>query len=292
MRVFPHALAACVVVASVLTAPTRVVRAQSLLDRPDNLSGDWIGNTGTVYFNFVHRFSTSPPPERKVSNFPTFLIATGIASRALVGVNYATNSALAPRYPNELEIFARYAPLQQEEGALLDLGGQVDYNNAVQGVDGELSVARRQGPVRLIGVGRVLADTIKGGTTRFALGGGGTIRLMRFIALAGDVATLTNRGAGEHVAWSAGLHVALPSTPHTLSLHVSNANTATLQGLSRGGDTKRYGFEFTMPVTLSRYFGSAGAETPPAVAQRPDVPEPAAPVRDSVAATPSEPARA
>jgi plastocyanin len=50
------------------------------------------------------------------------------------------------------------------------------------------------------------------------------------------------------------VHIALPNTPHTLSIHASNANTATLQGLSRGGGVRRYGFEFTIPVTLSRFF--------------------------------------
>ena len=236
--------------------------AQSLLDRPDNLSADWVGNSGTLYFNFIHRFSSSPPPERKVTNFPTFLVAAGIASRGLVGVNYATNSALVPRYPNEYELFARYKPWQQDDGRPFDVGAAVDYNVSVRGVDGELSVARRAGPVRLVAVGRFLADTVRGGPTHFAVGGGGTLRLFRYIALAGDVARMTVEGA--RVVWSAGVHVALPNTPHTLSIHASNANTGTLQGLSRGGGVRRYGFEFTIPLTLSRFLHpNAVAPTPP-----------------------------
>ena len=279
MRVLPNASAALFLLVVASFEPAHTARAQSLLDRPDNLSSDWVGNTGTVYFNFIHRFSSSPPPERKVSNFPTFLIATGIASRALVGLNYATNSVLVPRYPNEYEFFARYAPLQQEEGRPLDVAGQADYNLSVRGVDAELSLARRQGPVRLIAVGRLLADTIQGGTTRFALGGGGTIRLMKYVALAGDAAKMT--GGGGEVVWSAGVHLALPNTPHTLSIHASNANTATLQGLSRGGGVRRYGFEFTIPVTLSRFFHPESAVPVP----QPEVASPqgaeAASVRDS-----------
>ena len=238
------------------------VRAQSLLDRPDNISADWPGNTGTLYFNFIHRFSSSPPPERKVSNFPTFLIAAGIASKGLIGVNYATNSALVPRYPNEYELFARYATWQQDDGHPLDVGAQADYNAAVRGVDGELSLARREGPLRLIAVARTLADTVSQGTRRFAFGGGGTLRLFRFVALAVDAARMT--GDSASVVWSAGVHIALPNTPHTLSIHASNANTATLQGLSRGGGRRRYGFEFTIPVTLSRFFhpGASPATKP------------------------------
>ena len=262
MRVL-HIAVVAGLVASALAFPIRAAVGQSLLDRSDNVSSDWVGNTGTLYFNFIHRFSVSDAPERKVTNFPTFLIATGIASRGLLGVNYATNSALAARYPNEWEFFGRYAPLQQEEGAPFDLGGQVDYNLAVQGVDGEVSISRRDGPLRLIVVSRLVADTLKGGNTRFAFGGGSTLRLNRFIALAGDAATFTNRGLGEKVAWSAGLHVALPNTPHTLSVHVSNANTATLQGLTRGADTKRYGFEFTIPITMSRFTSNPGSTAPP-----------------------------
>src|SRR5690348_14085460 len=227
-------------VGAVIVAPA--ASAQSLLDRPDNISADWPGNTGTLYFNFVHRFSSSPPPERKVSDFPTFLIAAGLASSTLIGVNYATNSALVPRYPNEYELFARYAAWQQDDGRPADFGGQVDYNTAVRGVDGELSIARRQGRLRLIAVARTLADTVSGGPRRFAFGGGGTLRLFRFVALAGDAVRMT--GDSTSVVWSAGVHIALPNTPHTLSIHASNANTATLQGLSRGGGKRRYGFEF------------------------------------------------
>jgi plastocyanin len=264
-----------------VSAIAPAARAQSLLDRPDNLSADWVGSTGTLYFNFIHRFSSSPPPERKVSNFPTFLIAAGLGSRALLGANYATNSALVPRYPNEYELFARYALWQQYDGRPFDIGGQVDYNVSVRGVDGELSIARRQGPVRVIAVGRVLADTVQGGPTRLAFGGGGTLRLFRYVALAGDAVRMT--GDGTSVVWSAGVHIALPNTPHTLSIHASNAKTATLQGLSRGGGVRRYGFEFTIPVTLSRFFHpDATPESPP-----PDVVAPPA-VGTTAAGTPVE----
>jgi plastocyanin len=241
---------------SIVIASSGVAGAQSLLDRPDNLSTDWVGNTGTLYFNFVHRFNVSPPPERKVTNFPTFLVATGLGSQGLVGFNYATNSSLAARYPNEWEFFGRYAPLQQEAGAPLDLGAQVDYNLAVKGTEGEVSIARRDGPLRLVAVSRLVADTLGGNNMQFAYGGGGTLRFGRFIAIAGDAASLAKRGPGEKIAWSAGVHIALPNTPHTLSLHVSNAGTSTLQGFTRGASTRRYGFEFTIPIHVNRFFTS------------------------------------
>ncbi len=252
----PKQLAATVLL---LVGVAPAAATQSLLDHSDNISTDWVGNTGTLYFNFVHRFSSSPAPEHKVTNFPTFLVATGFASQALIGFNYATNSALSANYPNEWEFFGRYAPLQQDDGAPFDIGGQFDYNNAVKGVDADLSLARRDGPIRVFVVGRTIADTIGGDTRRFSYGGGATIRLGRFVALAGDISGLTDPGANERTAWSAGIHIALPNTPHTLSIHMSNANTSTLQGVSRGGDTRRYGFEFTIPVHMNRFFSNPEA---------------------------------
>lgn len=233
--------------------------AQSLLDRPPTLSGDWVGASGTMYFNFLHRFTASAAPERKVANVPTFTLAVGLPMRTLVGAHYATNSNLAPRYPNEWEFFARHLIFAHGAGAPLDVGAQVGYNLAADGVDGEVTLARRQGPVRVIGAARVLSDPLKDGKTRFVGAAGATVRVTRYVALAGDVATLTERRAGEEVAWSGGVHLALPYTPHTLSLHASNSAATTLQGASRGGETLRYGFEFTVPVTLRRWLGGGEA---------------------------------
>ena len=244
-----------------LAAPLRDVTAQSLLERPPNVSGNWVGNSGTVYFNFIHRFRSTDAPERKVSNYPTFLVAAGLPYHLLVGFNYATNSDLALRYPNEWEFFARHHLLRQDEGAFVDLAGQVGYNLAAEGVDGEVSLARRAGSVRLIGAARVLSNAFAAGETRFALAGGGTLRLARYLAIAGDVAHVMDDDApNSRTAWSAGVHLAVPYTPHTLSLQATNTNVATLQGMSRGGDIVRYGFEFTVPLTLRRWFGRP--ETP------------------------------
>ena len=255
------------VVAALLALPSAAA-AQSLLERPPNVSGDWTGAPGTIYFHFLHRFSVSQKPERKVSNVPTFLLAAGLPKRLLAGFNYSTNSTLAPRFPNEWELFARWLPFSQDYGAPLDLGGQVGYNNASDGIDGEVSVARKFGNARLIAAGRALADPLEEGNVRFAVAGGAVIRLGQYVALAGDIATLTDRDSTEKAAWSAGLHVAIPLTPHTVSLQVTNALITTLQGASRGTDDVRFGFEFTVPLTLRRYFGRkaepvAAAEPPP-----------------------------
>jgi plastocyanin len=246
---------------TVLALSASAAGAQSLLDRPPTLSSDWVGAPGTLYFHFVHRFTVSDAPQRKVSNVPTFLLAAGLPRRFLAGFNYSTNSTLAPNFPNEWEGFVRWSPVAEDLGAPLDVGGQVGYNNAADGIDGEISAAKRFGRIRLIAAGRALSNPTESGSVQFAIAGGGTFRLGQYVALAGDVSSLLDRDSTERVAWSAGVHIAIPLTPHTLSLHATNAPVGTLQGASRGSSRVRYGFEFTIPLTLRRYFGKR-AESP------------------------------
>ena len=232
---------------------------QGVTDRPPVISGDWVGIPGTLYFNFIHRFSESGAPEHKVGNFPTFLLAASLPWRSLVGVTYASNSELVPRYPNEHEYFVRAAPFLQSAGSWADLGFQAGYNDAARGPDGEVSLARQAGPLRLISAVRILKAIPDTTATQVAFAGGLVLRLGRYVSLAGDVSGLTKRASEERVAWSAGVQLQIPLTPHTLSLHAANVNSNTLQGSSRGIEHVRYGFEFTIPVTLRRYFGPRAA---------------------------------
>ena len=241
-------IAVCVACAlSVFAGVSDVASCQSVLDRPPNLSGGWLGARGTLQFNFVHRFGVGDAPLRKVTNSPTFLLSYQLPLPLLIGFNYATSSDVAAAFPNEWEGFARYG----QRGVALQAG----YNQAAGSFDAELTAARNVGRLRLIAAGRLLSNGYHSDTTRYAVGGGATVRLNRWFALAGDATTLIDRRPGEKAAWGAGLQVAIPYSPHTLSLQVTNTNTATLQGASRGIDRVRGGFEFTIPFTLSRYFG-------------------------------------
>ena len=260
-RTLAWRVAACVIAGAGRPVPAA---SQSLLDRPPTLSGPWSSPPGVVQFNFVHRFARGPAPERKITSFPTLLVGVGLPASVTAGVVYASNSTLVPRYPNEWEFFGRVAPLRQSSGAPLDVGVQVAYNLAVEGPGAELSLARRAGPVRLVAVTRLLAEDVAGGGARGAIGGGAAIRIGRYLALAGDVVTLLDRdeGAGERTGWSAGLHVAIPGSPHTLSLQAANTNATTLFAGSRGTGQTRYGFEFTIPLTMARYFGGGAPRSP------------------------------
>ena len=254
-------------------ASAGLAHGQSVLERTPNLAAGWTGTEGTVYFNFLHRFWTvgGKDVEDKVLNSPTFFLAVPLPGRTLLGVDYATWSLVDGTEFNEIELFARWTPVSTAAGHPIDLSFTGAYNEAASSGDAEVSVSVPAGPVKLIAVGRFLSDVYDDGLdeSKWAIGGGATIRFSDNVALAGDVVALTDREVGQDaagvvvldVAWSAALQLAVPYTPHTFSLQVTNARTASLQGSSFGdvdgggkGQT-RYGFEFTIPFTLSRYFG-------------------------------------
>ena len=243
------------------------VRAQSVLEHPPNVSGDWVIPVGRAQFNFQHRFDASPAPVRKVTNYPTLLLGFGLPGQTMLGFNYSTNSLLTPAFPNEWEFFGRWRPLSQERGAAVDLGGELAYNLSAEGVDAEVSLGRRWGRLGILGVARALTDPDTGSSgMQLAMGGGATVRLRHWLSVQGDYVTLTDRPAGQEGAWSAGLAFGIPTTPHSFSLYASNAVTSTLQGASRGSDKVRYGFEFVVPLTLSRWFGARTERATPAAA--------------------------
>lgn len=265
--------AALMVLAALPTfAPLAPAGAQSLLERPPTMPGGWVGTPGALQFNFLHRFTHADPPTRKVTSSPTLLVAAGLPWHALVGANYASNSDVAPRYPNEWEAFARWAPIAQGRNAAVDVGAQVGYNVAARSVDGELALGRRLGPLQLRAAARYLSNAFDAGEGRAALAGGAVLRLGRWVALAADRATMADRPAGHADVWSAGVQLAIPYSPHTLSLHATNANTATLHGASaaRANAERRWGFEFTVPLTLRRFVPRS--DVPQPVASQPDMP--------------------
>lgn len=231
------------------------LRGQSVLDRTPNLSAGWTGTPYTAFFNFLHRFNHTAAPERQVLNSPTFLMGYSPTNNALLGVHYATRSDIAARYPNEWEFLARYR--------LLNFAGvQAGYNNAAKSLDGEVSLSRDINRVRVIAAVRAFSKGYGGDSARFALAGGAVLRFSRFLALAGDIATLINKDPAEEIAWGAALQLAIPSTPHTLSLQLTNTTTGTLQGASRGG-RRRFGFEFTIPLHMARFRGVGGSTAVP-----------------------------
>jgi plastocyanin len=243
---------------------------QSVVDRTPSLQGAWLTAPRVVQFNFVHRFQESGAPEHRISNSPTFVATIAVPRlRAALGAAWATNSDVVPRMPNEWELFVRGVPLARDN-PLADLSLQVGYNQAARSLDLELGATRRLGAVRLLAVGRAFSNAFDAGQPRYAAGGGVVLRLRPNLAVAGDLAALHQREADERPVWSAGLQVGIAGTPHSISLHATNAATGTLEGTSRGSQV-RIGFEYTVPIPLGRYHRPA-ARPPLAAAghARPD----------------------
>ena len=89
-----------------LVAPPEAVAAQSLLDRPPDLSGTWVGQTGVIYFDLLHRFRSSGGPAEKVINSPTFLLGAPLRPHH-GGRPLCHQLVLVTGYPNEWEFFGR-----------------------------------------------------------------------------------------------------------------------------------------------------------------------------------------
>jgi plastocyanin len=249
------AFTACVTVAAAL-------QAQGVVERTPNLDNGWTVRPGVVQFNFLHRFTSSDAPARKVTSFPTFVFATGLPAEMAFGVRYATNSTIFPGVPNEYELWLRRAFARQARGAPLDVSLGAAYNNAAESVDGELALSRAVGPLRLLAAVRGMSSGYDTDRSLWGAGGGAIVRVTPWLSLAGDVFQIVSDERGEdfRTAWGAGAQIAIPYTPHTFSLQVVNTNTASIQGASRGsGPDFTVGFEFTIPITLARYFGPRAA---------------------------------
>jgi plastocyanin len=249
--------------------------AQSVMQRTPNLSGGWVGPSGTGHFNFLHRFKIIGIPEvqDRVINSPTFLFGYSFADMFLVAANYASSSrtdAARPDgenpHPNEWEGLLRIAPFRSGAGSPFDLAFTGAYNDAAASLDGELYVGLPVGRGKLLGVLRVLSNAFATDTLRAVFGAGVTLQLTDNIALAGDFVRPFDLNEGEVFGWGAALQLGIPLTPHSLSIQAANTTTSTLQGSSIGipasvggvGGT-RWGFEFTVPITLSRYFGGGSS---------------------------------
>jgi plastocyanin len=232
------------------------VSAQSVLYRSPNLSGTWTSDPGVVDFNFLHRFYVLPGPSRTVTNFPTFTVAVGLPAQTTLGFHYATKSEVTTTGSNEFEFYGRW---RRAFGAVT-LAVTPAYNAAAKSVDGEVGIDWTRGAVTLLGAVRGMSHAYRLDTARVAVAAGAVLRLNPYVGLSGDVASLLSTRPGEELAWSAGLVFAIPNSPHTFSLHASNVSVNSIEGSSRrsplvAGATSKplYGFEFTVPLHLSRF---------------------------------------
>src|SRR2546428_5287475 len=228
--------------------------AQSVMYRPPNLGSTWVPDRGLVQFNFVHRFYVaSSAGSHKVTNFPTFTLALGLGRQIAVGTHYGTNSLVVqtPYRPNETELYARWRAVGVEGRDGLAVSVTPAYNVAARSADGEISVDYTSGRFTVSGAARGMTKAFGIDTARAAFAGGVVARLTNYIAVSADVGSFVKPDV--RAAWSVGLDLVIPGSPHTFSLQASNATTSTIQGNSVGFNRMLYGFEFTIPLHLKRF---------------------------------------
>ncbi|HET7789238.1 MAG TPA: cupredoxin family copper-binding protein [Gemmatimonadales bacterium] len=239
-----------------LAAP---LSAQSVLYRSPNLGGTWVPDAAVVQFNFIHRFYVFPSSSgHAVVNFPTFTLATGLGRRMALGAHFGTRAVVNPAAisSNETELFARWRAWGAGEGREgLGLAVTPAYNFLSKSADAEVSVDWTRRFLTLEGAVRgVSKPGGVSGKAQAALAGGFVARLSRYVAVSGDVGSYVS--PTPLAAWSVGLDFVIPGTPHTFTLEMSNAATSSIEGNSRGGTpltNRLYGFEFTIPLHLSRF---------------------------------------
>ncbi len=246
----------------VLAAPpvATPLAAQSLLYRPPNLGGTWVPDGGVVQFNFLHRFYVFPGPSHFVENHPTFTLVAGFGHNIAFGGRFATKSITGgggEQSSNETELYARWRAYGAEGRPGFSVAVTPAYNLLAKSLDGELGVDWTQGPVTLHGAARAVSRRLGDPATGAgAFAGGFDVRLTRYIGLSADIGSFVSP-AGR-AAWSAAIDLLIPGSPHTFSLQVSNAQSATIQGASIGyaavgAGHVLYGFEFTIPLHLKRF---------------------------------------
>src|SRR5256712_10466761 len=226
----------------------------SVMYLPPNLGGTGVQGRGLVQFNSVHRFYVaSSAGSHKVTNFPTFTLALGLGRQIAVGTHYGTNSLVVqtPYRPNETELYARWRAVGVEGRDGLAVSVTPAYNVAARSADGEISVDYTSGRFTLSGAARGMTKAFGIDTARAAFAGGVVARLTNYIAVSADVGSFVKPDV--RAAWSVGLDLVIPGSPHTFSLQASNATTSTIQGNSVGFSRMLYGFEFTIPLHLKRF---------------------------------------
>jgi plastocyanin len=229
------------------------------LERTTNLSGSWTGQTGVLYLGLPLRLSSvSVAGDRQLRARVGIDAGIGLPRDLLVGGRFAPESAVVPGSPPEWAVLARYRPWAQARGHALDAGTTWSWNGAAGSLDGELSLARWVGPLRLIGAVRTMLNAFGTDSSRIALAGGAVLHPLPGrlpLALAGDVAALSDRVAGEELAWSAAVQLGVSFTPHTISVFATNTASPSIQGSSRGDGRTRFGIELSLPIPVARHVG-------------------------------------
>ena len=231
-----------------LLLPFASAAAQSALGRTPNTRPSWTAAPGAV-FVFAHRFEFLAGGDEML-NVPTLTLGSAFTSRIAAGLDFSSNSELVAEKlgQNETQYWLAASLLERPRGRL---GSTIAYNTAAKSVDGAVTALVRAAGISLVAEGRAFSDALATGDAGFAGTVGAVLHLTQYLELSGDVGRMLDPDT-LGTAWSAGIGIAIPGTPHTFSINASNGGAQTLQGSSRpkdlGPESVRYGFSFSAPL--------------------------------------------
>ncbi len=240
----------CLAAIALLMLPALPSQAQPVTTKTVNIQSPDATPVGQLHFPFTHRFALFGS---KVTSSPTFALSTGVHSRTSVGLRYATSSDVNSSRPgafNEWEPGITHMGLSTAAGNRVDATGILAYNTAAGSTDAALVLGRPWGAVSLLGTAKAFSNGYGEGP-KAALGAGIRWEITRYLQVSADLNGVVAGGmpSGTLPAWSVGTAFEIPYTPHSVSLYMTNANTHTLEGTSRGTSQVRGGFEFLVPFT-------------------------------------------
>lgn len=252
-----------VLVAAVVTASPS--QGQSALGRSPNLRPVWTREAGAAAIRLAHRFEFLAGGDELLS-FPTLTVGAGLGRRISAGLDFTSNSEIVATNlgGNETQFWVGWAPLTAER---VGIDATLAWNTAAQSLDGALTGTFRFGALSLVAEGRAFSDQGGAGAAALAATGAVVWRLTPMLELSGDLGQTLSPDRAPSV-WSAGVAVAIPGSPHTLSLHATNGAATTLQGATQrqvlGLQRTRFGFAFTIPLgsasSWARIFRRDGGE--------------------------------
>lgn len=247
---------------------TRVpLHAQSALGHSPNIRGGWTLDPGRLALTIAHRFEFISGGDQLL-NIPTLGAGLGLGGRVAVGLDFTSNSEIVPARTggNETQFWVG-APLTRAGGLAVEL--LAAYNTAARSFDGAVTGHVGLGPFAVHGELRGFQDALGTGAAGGAAAIGASWRLTPRLELAADAGRMLRPDSLDTI-WSAGVAVAIPGSPHTLSLHATNGGATTLQGASRpkviGSERVRLGFLFTIPLGSGRQWAGIFRRDPPATA--------------------------
>jgi plastocyanin len=238
------------VVLLVVASPSRAL-AVPVTSRTPNIDSPEITSAISGDFVFDHRFMKIMD---KVINTPTFTLDVGLLSRFSLGVRYSSNSDVNDSI-NELEVIGK-VPLLYQKDQWVDLTGIGAYSNASGSADFAVVLRRRIEFISILVEPRFFSDGYGQGGPTLAGGVGVQVHINRYFQFSGDINAVLAadhwdaiRATSDQIAWSAAMAFLIPQTPHSFSFYVTNGNTVTLEGESRGTHDYRLGFSFDVPLT-------------------------------------------